>query len=734
MVKGLNYHTYSELLKLINESDENYNLELIDKAYCVARRAHDGQKRVSGLDYILHPVSVAYILVELGMDTESVVAALLHDVVEDTSVSKEDIRNLFGEEICNLVDGVTKLGFISSRSPEEQQAENVRKMLFAMSHDIRVILIKLADRLQNMRTIECMPPQKRRDKSLQNMEIFAPIAHRLGIRTIKDELEDISLKCLDPVAYEEIEKSLALCKSDREKFINLTKKRIIDRVQKYVPDVYIEGRVKSSNEIYKKMFIKGKTLDQIYDIYAVRLIVNTINECYNVFGVIHDMFQPIPSRFKDYISTPKPNMYQSLHTTVLSKEGIPFEVQIRTWKMHRTAEYGIAAHWKYKLSLLGENSSLGDSLSWVRKVLDNYKNVGDITDVVRSIKSDLVPKEIFVLTPKGEVIALPVGSTVIDFAYAIHTELGNRMIGAKVNKKMVPINYTLKMGEIVEIIKTKDPKKGPNREWINIVKTSEARNKIKQWFKKECREENIEEGKIKFESELVKHKIKLSSEDLEDFLKPVFRKNQYNSLDDFFAAVGYSGIQLWKIMPRLKNEYAMLKKEQNVFEFKKSKDLNIGVKDEKSTKSSTGVIVEGMKNCSVKFAKCCNPFPGDKIVGFITKGYGVSIHKVSCENVKRGIENKELQDRWISVNWANSLNIEFKTNLEILAHFSDEFLTNLARKISALGIPLISLNSKVLPNCKISAIITLVIKNQTQLKFVIDNLLRIEGIISVKRM
>lgn len=733
MVKGLNYHTYSELLKLIEESDKNYDLELIDKAYSVACRAHNGQKRVSGLDYILHPISVAYILVELGMDTDSVVAALLHDVVEDTLVSKEDIKTLFGDEICNLVDGVTKLKCISSRSPEEEQAENVKKMLFAMSHDIRVILIKLADRLQNMRTIECMPPQKRRDKSLQNMEIFSPIAHRLGIRTIKDELEDISLKCLDPVAYEEIERSLALCKSDREKFINLTKKRISDRVKKYVPDVYIEGRVKSSNEIYKKMFIKGKTLDQIYDIYAVRLIVNTINECYNVFGIIHDMFQPIPSRFKDYISTPKPNMYQSLHTTVLSKEGIPFEVQIRTWKMHRTAEYGIAAHWKYKLSLLGENSSIEDSLSWIRKVLDNYKNVGDITDVVRSIKSDLIPKEIFVLTPKGEVITLPSGSTVIDFAYAIHTELGNRMVGAKVNKKLVPINYTLKMGEIVEIIKTKDPKRGPSRDWINIVKTSEARNKIKQWFKKERREENIIEGKAKFESELVKHKIDISFEEMEEFLRPIFKKKQCSTLEDFFAAVGYSGIQLWKVMPRLKNEYILLNKEKKILDFKKNKISSLSPKNESKTQSLSGIIIEGMKNCSVKFAKCCNPFPGDEIIGFITKGYGVSIHKESCENARKGLADEKLKGRWVKAKWLENVEMKFETSFNVLAHFNDEFLTNLTRKISALSIPLISLNSKILPNDKISVIINLVIKDQTQLKFVIDNLLRIDGIISVKR-
>lgn len=729
MVKLKNYHTYPELLKIIEQSGKNYDLDLIEKAYQTANKAHGGQKRVSGVDYILHPISVAYIIVELGMDTDCVVAALLHDVIEDTYLTKSDIQTLFGDEICNLVDGVTKFRSIHSRTAEEQQAENVRKMLLAMSHDIRVIMIKLADRLQNMRTIECMPAQKQRDKSLQNMEVFAPIAHRLGIRTIKDELEDISLKCLDPIAYEEIENSLALRKVDREKFISLTKKRIMDRVQKYVPDIYIEGRVKSTNEIYKKIFIKGKSLEQIYDIYAVRLIVNTISDCYNVFGIIHDIFQPILSRFKDYISTPKPNMYQSLHTTVLSKEGIPFEVQIRTWEMHRTAEYGIAAHWKYKLERLSNSHAFGDSLSWINKLLENYKNIGDVTDVVGSIKSDLAPKEIFVLTPKGRVVTLPFKSTVIDFAYAIHTELGNRMIGAKVNKKIVPITYELKTGEIVEIISTKDSKKGPNRDWISIVKTSEARNKIKQWFKKERREENIIEGKEKLELELQKNKIYVPSKKLEEFLEPILRKNQFSSIDDFFAAIGYGGIQLWKLLPRIKKEYSLLEKNNSELAdlLKTNESDNVSVK--KKSKNSSGIIVDGVHNCSVKFAKCCNPFPGDEIIGFITKGYGISVHKKNCVNTQN-----EDATRFVNVKWSENISNSFRTSIEVIANYTDEFLTNLTRKISALNIHLISLNSKMIINNRMSVMFTTDIKNQEHLRYVFENLSRISGVISIKRI
>ena len=487
-------HSYEELKALLLASDRDFDMEKIDKAYQFALESHGDQKRRSGVPYILHPVSVAYILVELGMDTESIVASLLHDVVEDTPVGLEEIKKLFGIEVANLTDGVTKLGRIPYSSREEQQAENLRKMLIAMADDIRVIIIKLADRLHNMRTIEFMPDQKRRDKALETMEVYAPIAHRLGIRALKEEMEDISLRYLDPIGYHEIESALAMKSGEREEFINKIKKQIYDRVSSVIPNVHLEGRVKSINGIYRKVFVQGKSMEEIYDIYAVRVIVDSLNDCYNVLGMIHDMYRPIPNRFKDYISTPKPNLYQSLHTTVLGKEGVPFEVQIRTWEMHHTAEYGIAAHWKYKLGLT-KSDSFEQRLMWVRQMLENQQDTVDSTELVRTSKTDLAPEEVFVFTPKGDVISLPIGSTVIDFAYAIHSAVGNRMIGAKVDGRIVPIDYKVKTGEIIDVLTTKEESHGPSRDWLKIVKTSEARNKIRQWFKKEKREENIIEGK-----------------------------------------------------------------------------------------------------------------------------------------------------------------------------------------------------------------------------------------------
>ncbi|HAH77927.1 MAG TPA: (p)ppGpp synthetase, partial [Ruminococcaceae bacterium] len=445
--------TYNDLVELIGKSEHEYDMDLIGRAYRLAESSHRGQKRLSGAPYISHPVAVACILVQLGMDSESVAAGLLHDVVEDTPISLEQIRKEFGDEVAELTDGVTKLGRIPYSSREVQQAENLRKMLIAMSEDIRVIIIKLADRLHNMRTIEFMPPQKQRDKALENMEVYAPIAHRLGIRAVKEELEDLSLRILDPVAYHEIENGLELRAGERAAFIERTKKKISDRVSQTIPNVYLEGRVKSIYGIYRKMFLQNRSMDEIYDIYAVRVIVDTVNDCYNVLGIVHDMFRPLPNRFKDYISTPKPNMYQSLHTTVIGKEGIPFEVQIRTWEMHHTAEYGIAAHWKYKLGMTSnKEDSFEKRLAWIRQMLDNERDSGDATDLVRMIKSDLVPEEVFVFTPRGDVISLPAGATVIDFAYAIHSAVGNRMVGAKVDKRIVPLDYKVKTGEIIEIL------------------------------------------------------------------------------------------------------------------------------------------------------------------------------------------------------------------------------------------------------------------------------------------
>ena len=595
--------TYNDLLKLIQDSEREYDLALIDKAYQLAYQMHGDQKRLSGAPYISHPIAVACILVEMGMDSESVAAGLLHDVVEDTPVDLEQIRKMFGNEIANLTNGVTKLGRIPYSSREEQQAENLRKMLIAMADDIRVIIIKLADRLHNMRTIEFMAPQKQRDKALENMEVYAPIAHRLGIRMVKEELEDISLRYLDPIAYQEIESGLAMRSGERKAFIEVTKKRIYDRISPEIPNVYLEGRVKSINGIYRKMFIQGKSMDEIYDIYAVRVIVDTINDCYNVLGVIHDMFRPIPNRFKDYISTPKPNGYQSLHTTVLSKEGVAFEVQIRTWEMHHTAEYGIAAHWKYKLGVT-KGDKLDDRLAWIRQMLENQKDSGDATDLVRTIKSDLAPEEVFVFTPKGDVISLPSGSTVIDFAYAIHSAVGNRMVGAKVDKRIVPIDYKVKNGEIIEILTAKEGSHGPSRDWLKIVKTSEARNKIRQWFKKERREENIVEGRAELEREFRRNGIDLTDEELKSCLELIGRRQNCTSEDDVYAAIGYGGIQLWKVMPKLKEEY--IKSHKPAVQEERPKQ-----QPKTNKKPVGGVIVDGMEGCLIKFSRCCNPLPGD---------------------------------------------------------------------------------------------------------------------------
>ncbi|MBR4282836.1 MAG: bifunctional (p)ppGpp synthetase/guanosine-3',5'-bis(diphosphate) 3'-pyrophosphohydrolase, partial [Clostridia bacterium] len=476
----------------------NHNLSLITRALECATQAHRGQYRRSGEPYVMHPLNVALILIELGMDSQSVAAALLHDVVEDTALTTNDLKKQFGKEIALLVEGVTKLGKVPNYSREEQQAENIRKMLFAMAEDVRVIIIKLADRLHNMRTIEFHKEQKRRDIALETIEVYAPIAHRLGIRTIKEELEDLAMYQLDPVAYDDIERELATRAKGRDELLVVLQHQIKTRLKNILPNIHIEGRIKSIYGIYRKMYIQQKTIDEIYDVYAMRIIVDTVNDCYNVLGVIHDMFRPIPGRFKDYISTPKQNRYQSLHTTVFDKDGVAFEVQIRTWEMHETAEYGIAAHWKYKANLKKTDKKMEDGLTWIRQLLDSQKEVDDVGEIVRNIKTDLTFDETFAVTPRGDIINLPAGATVIDFAYAIHSAIGNRMTGAKVNGRIVPIDYQIKTGEVVEII-TGGQGKGPARDWLNIVKTSEARTKIRAWFKKERRAENIAEGKATLE-------------------------------------------------------------------------------------------------------------------------------------------------------------------------------------------------------------------------------------------
>ena len=726
--------TYEELKKIIAESGKEYDREQIEAAYRLAEEKHREQKRSSGEPYIIHPLSVAAILVGLGMDSQSVMAGLLHDVVEDTDCTLEDIQKQFGKEVALLIDGVTKLGKIPYSSREEQQAENLRKMLMAMAEDIRVIIIKFADRMHNLSTLEYMSPQKQRDKAVECLEVYAPIAHRLGIRTVKEYMEDVSLKYLDPLAYREIEDDLASRSNSSKQFIEDTKALIRSRVEVSIPDVYIEGRVKSVYGIYRKMFIQGKAFDEIYDVFAVRVIVDTIEDCYNVLGIIHDMFQPLPNRFKDYISMPKPNMYQSLHTTVITKAGVPFEVQIRTWEMHHTAEYGIAAHWKYKLGMSAkdsDNAALDDRLAWIRQMLENQAESEDVTDLVHSIKSDLIPEEVFVFTPRGDVINLPLGSTVIDFAYAIHSAVGNRMIGAKVDKRIVPLDYKVKTGEIIEILTTKEAGKGPNRDWLTLVRTSEARNKIRAWFKKEKRDENIVEGKAELEREFKRSNIQLTRELMDYMIESVGKRHNCATEDDFYAAIGYGGIQLWKVLPRIKEEAQRLQKSASPDQ---PQELPPPTTPEPKGRVASGVLVDGMDNCLIKFSRCCNPLPGDEIIGFITRGFGVSIHKRSCSNVPRDLTQCPEPERWVNAHWAGDAKDDFKSTLHILAVDRGGLLADVTQQLSNMKIFIHALNSRQergSGNAIISA--TISINGLPQLQNIIERLGKIPGVISIDR-
>ena len=726
--------TYEELKKIIAESGKEYDREQIEAAYRLAEEKHREQKRSSGEPYIIHPLSVAAILVGLGMDSQSVMAGLLHDVVEDTDCTLEDIQKQFGKEVALLIDGVTKLGKIPYSSREEQQAENLRKMLMAMAEDIRVIITKFADRMHNLATLEYMSPQKQRDKAVECLEVYAPIAHRLGIRTVKEYMEDESLKYLDPLAYKEIEEDLASRSKSSKQFIEDTKALIRSRVEISIPNVYIEGRVKSVYGIYRKMFVQGKSFEEIYDVFAVRVIVDTIEDCYNVLGVVHDMFQPLPGRFKDYISMPKPNMYQSLHTTVITKAGVPFEVQIRTWEMHHTAEYGIAAHWKYKLGMSAkesDNTALDDRLAWIRQMLENQAESEDVTDLVHSIKSDLIPEEVFVFTPKGDVINLPLGSTVIDFAYAIHSAVGNRMIGAKVDKRIVPLDYKVKTGEIIEILTTKEAGKGPNRDWLTLVRTSEARNKIRAWFKKEKRDENIVEGKAELEREFKRSNIQLTPELMEYMIESVGKRHNCSTEDDFYAAIGYGGIQLWKVLPRIKEEAQRLQKSASP---EQEPELPPPPTPEPRRRVANGVLVEGMDNCLIKFSRCCNPLPGDEIIGFITRGFGVSIHKRSCSNVPRDLTQCPEPERWVRAHWAGDVKDDFKSTLHIVAVDRAGLLADVTQQLSNMKIFIHALNSRQergTDNAFISA--TISINGLPQLQNIIERLSKIPGVISIDR-
>lgn len=718
-------YTIEMLTDRIKSGDKQYDLDKIETAYEFAEKAHRGQVRTSGEPYISHPVAVAYILLEMCMDTDTICAALLHDVVEDTGVELDTIKKKFGEDVALMVDGVTKIGQVPLNTKEEQQAENIRKILMAMSKDIRVIIIKLADRLHNMRTLACRPPEKQRKTSLETMSFYAPIAHRLGMYDIKEEMEDVALYYLDPYGYKEVQNTLNALKDKGESFIDNIKRRIAERITDIQPPPVIEGRVKSVYSIYKKVYVKGKKFEEIYDIYAVRVIVHTIVECYNVLGVIHDMFRPIPYRFKDYIATPKPNRYQSLHTTVIGREGIPFEVQIRTVEMHNTAQYGVAAHWKYKAGLNGKVAG-EKRFDWIRQILDQQQEADDVEQIAEAVKVDLAPDDVYVFTPKGDVITLPVGSTVIDFAYAIHTQVGNRMTGAKVGGRMATFDYQLKTGDIVEIMTTNSPNYGPNRHWLDMAKTNEAKAKIRAWFKRECRGENIERGKAAFEAEMKRSGIPLE----EEFIKQIAKRQLFDHVDDFYAAIGYGGVMLSKIMQKIKDDYLKLQKPAE-----QQSDLGIAraIRENIAKKQSSGVIVDGIDSCEVHFAKCCNPLPGDDIIGFVTRGFGVSVHKSNCKNVEEQKKNPANNERWINVKWASGQKAIYQATLDIVAQDRTALAADITLAIAASRIPIHELNAHHLKNGNANISLTVEISGVEQLKNIILKLKKIEGVVSVER-
>ena len=717
--------TFEQLRDAAEKMARGYDMGLIRRAYELADEKHNGQHRRSGEPYIMHPLHVALLLVELGLDEQCICAALLHDVVEDTDTPLSFIKEQFGAEVAELVDGVTKLGMIPFSSREEEQAENLRKMLLAMSKDIRVMLIKLCDRLHNMRTLEVMPDAKRRIKARETMEVYAPIAHRLGIASFKDELEDLALRYLDPAGYEEIRTTLAQMERENGAFIETVTAEIREKLAANgIENIEIQARVKSTYGIYRKLVMQNRSMEEIYDIYAIRILVDNVAECYNALGAVHDLYRPIPNRFKDYISTPKQNMYQSLHTTVIARNAVPFEIQIRTFEMHRSAEYGVAAHWKYKVGIRG-GDRLDSRLEWVRQLLENQKESGDATDLLRSIKSDLLPEEVFVFTPKGDVVDLPAGATVIDFAYAIHSAVGHRMIGAKVNGRLVPITYKVNSSEVIEVV-TGPKDKGPSRDWLNIVTTSEARSKIRAWFKRERRDENIQEGKAMLEKELRREMITLTAEQFTTLVEELVRRQRLNTPEELFAELGYGGLAMSRIMPKVREYHEKIKKPAD--------EPIITPENRKArTKAVDGVIIEGLDSCLVRFSRCCNPLPGDEIVGFITRGHGVSIHKKNCRNVISAMATEEGRNRLVQTHWDEEIREQFRVTICVLCNDRTGLLADISGKLSSMRIPIYALNTSI-QDGQSSIIMTIGVSGKEHLQVITDKLRKVRGVISITRV
>ena len=722
---------FAELENKIQVNCPEMELGRIKAAYEMAKLAHAGQKRKEGSPYVTHCVAAADIAVDMGLDEDSVIAALLHDLIEDTPLTHADIAKQFGESVANIVEGVTKLTRVQYTSKEDEQMENLRKMLMAMSKDIRVILIKIADRLHNMRTMEYQTAEKQRIKSLETMEIYAPIAHRLGMQKAKWELEDLALKYLDPTGYKEITDVLNERMETLRSFMSSMEEKIKKRLTDEGLEVTIYSRIKHIYSIYRKMYAQKLDINGIFDLCAFRVIVDTIPDCYNVLGIIHDMFKPVPGRFKDYISTPKPNMYQSVHTTVIGSEGIPFEVQIRTWDMHRTAEYGIAAHWKYKMGDTCVKTGDEEKFAWVRRLLESQQE-SDATDFFHNLKIDMFADEVFVFSPKGDVINLPAGATPIDFAYSIHSDVGNHMVGARVNGRIVTYDHVLQNGDIVEI-RTSKSAPGPSRDWLNVAKSGSARTKIKQWYKKERREENVIRGREMLEDELKHNGLTLDDAQDEETIAPILKRLSFGTIEDLYAAIGYGGVTATRVANRIRDELRTKPDRKTALD-KVSEAAERRENNAKKTgKPVHGILVEDLSNCLVKFSRCCTPVPGDDIVGFITRGQGVSIHRRDCTNCAQLMNQPENEGRWVRVSWADNITDSYVTTVTIASKDRSGLVMDIATVLNSLNAKVRSLTSRDTGAGLAVSTITLEVKNSGELRYIMGRLSSIPGVSSVVR-
>ena len=718
---------YSSLMRTISRYCPQVDLDQVERAIAYADKKHAGQKRKDGSPYIIHPLAVAEIVAETGLDTDAILAAVLHDCIEDTDASHSDIASLFGTTVAELVEGVTKLTRVEYSTHEQQQMENLRKMFMAMSKDIRVVLIKICDRLHNTRTMQFQTPAKQISKSRETMDIYAPLAHRLGMQKIKWELEDTSLRYLDPQSYEDIMTFLGEHQAEADEFMKGIQSKIMTRLSSVGIHGAIYGRIKHIYSIYRKMQNQGKTIDELYDLYAFRVIVDSIADCYNVLGHIHDLFNLVPGRFKDYISTPKPNDYQSLHTTVIGQQGVPFEVQIRTWDMHHTAEYGVAAHWKYKQGVAGGDEK---QFEWIRRLLESQQEENDAEDYITSLKVDMFDDEVFVFTPKGKVMSLPSGSTPIDFAYAIHSGVGNAMVGAKVNNRIASFDQTLHNGDIVEILTSKTAK-GPSRDWLKICNSNQARTKIRQWFKKEKREENVAHGKSSFEGELRRGGFQPSVLNDNELLPILLKKLSFDNLEDMYAAIGYGGLTATKAFGRIRDDLIKATRQQAPQKEQAAKTTE--QQNQKTNRhKASGVIVEDIDSCMIKFSRCCTPVPGDDIIGFITRGYGVSIHRKDCVNAQEAHKPSQA-DRWVPVAWACDESSPFSTTLEIDSNDRDGLWLDVATVLSGAKVKVTELAGREMPAGKARILATFEVRNVEELETIRNRIRQISGVVEVRR-